>query len=221
MCFSLLARTLTVGDLGFQGKTGPPGPGGVVGPQGPTGETGPIGERGHPGPPGPPGEQGLPGPAGKEGAKGDPGPQGVTGKDGPPGLRGFPGERGLPGAQGPGGLKGGEGPQGPPGPIVSTTFFVISEAYGSAPMRRTARRERRGFGGDRAHGHCGGHCRILGTRVLLEKEELQALLDQLVYQEDLVLRAHRDQQERKELLFYFSIESEFYITCCPCDGSLK
>lgn len=35
--------------------------------------------------------------------------------------------------------------------------------------------------------------------VLLEKEELQELLDQLVYQEDLVLRAHLDQQERKEL----------------------
>uniref|UniRef100_A0A8K9Y616 Fibrillar collagen NC1 domain-containing protein n=1 Tax=Oncorhynchus mykiss TaxID=8022 RepID=A0A8K9Y616_ONCMY len=104
---------------GFQGKTGPPGPGGVVGPQGPTGETGPIGERGHPGPPGPPGEQGLPGSAGKEGAKGDPGPQGASGKDGPAGLRGFPGERGLPGASGPAGLKGGEGPQGPSGPVGS------------------------------------------------------------------------------------------------------
>lgn len=41
---------------------------------------------------------------------------------------------------------------------------------------------------------------FLSSRVLLEKEELQALLDQLVYQEDLVLRAHRVQQERKELL---------------------
>lgn len=35
--------------------------------------------------------------------------------------------------------------------------------------------------------------------VQLEKEEQPVLLDLLVFQEDLVLRAHQDQQEKREL----------------------
>uniref|UniRef100_A0A4W5N9J8 Collagen alpha-1(XXVIII) chain n=1 Tax=Hucho hucho TaxID=62062 RepID=A0A4W5N9J8_9TELE len=102
------------GDVGFQGRLGPPGPPGLgepglpgpQGPQGVQGEKGPIGE----GFAGPKGDRGLEGPRGPRGQPGA-GMKGDKGGFGPPG---FPGPVGLPGL-GIQGEKGIEGPRGPPG----------------------------------------------------------------------------------------------------------
>uniref|UniRef100_A0A674EVG1 Collagen alpha-1(XXVIII) chain n=1 Tax=Salmo trutta TaxID=8032 RepID=A0A674EVG1_SALTR len=121
------------GDVGFQGRLGPPGPPGLgepglpgpQGPQGIQGEKGPIGE-GFAGPKGDRGLEGPRGPRGQPGAgikgdkvqfcprcaislQGEPGASGLAGFPGLPGEDGAPGQKGEPGV---GGLRGPEGAAG-------------------------------------------------------------------------------------------------------------
>uniref|UniRef100_A0A8C7IBT5 Collagen alpha-1(XXVIII) chain n=1 Tax=Oncorhynchus kisutch TaxID=8019 RepID=A0A8C7IBT5_ONCKI len=98
------------GDVGFQGRLGPPGPPGVGEPGLPVMavygcSSHPQGDQGLPGELGSTGERG----AGEPGAKGEPGASGLAGFPGLPGEDGAPGQKGEPGV---GGLRGPEGAAG-------------------------------------------------------------------------------------------------------------
>ena len=82
---------------GEKGAIGPTGPAGLIGPTGPSGEAGPQGAEG---PTGPSGEAGPTGAAGPRGLKGDDGLNGPTGPRGEQGPQGLIGPTGIAGPTG-------------------------------------------------------------------------------------------------------------------------